>query len=304
MRTRQVLINLLPQRFKPVAGRVLHSLRRASARSTRDLCLSPTDFRRILVDELGLRRGHVAYIHSSASNLRLNAPFYHVLAILREIVGEEGTLIFPSIHYEGRAEDHLDTDAVFDVRYAPTTMGLIAEFARRLGGAVRSLHPTNSAVAVGPLAEDLVLDHHRSPYPCGELSPLSRLTQHDGIVLGLGVTTANLSFVHCVEDRMRGRFPVETLRPRPRAARAIDWNGVERKIDTYVPHPRIKWRDIPGYMHRHVEPEICQDLDIEGVSFFRAHAAALLERMERLAESDVTIYARFIYRSSALSRFT
>lgn len=261
--------------------------------------------RRLLCERLGVRKRSTVFVHSSAAHLDTEFPFYRILTLLREAVGPEGTLVFPSWHYQGRAEDYLRRpDAVFDVKRSPTTMGIIAEFARRLDGARRSLHPTSSVVAVGPQAEVLVKDHAAFPlWPCGPESPFYRIVDSGGIIVGLGVTAHNLSFVHCVEDEMKEAFPVEVRRPEPMLGRVHDAEKHEHVIPTLVHHPRIRWREIEGYLGRHVSAAAFESFTVDGVPFFRADAARLLDEMRALAEAGTTIYWRAIYREAITSRW-
>ncbi len=124
------------------------------------------------------------------------SPF-KVLQILIDLVGPEGTLIFPAWHFNYRAEDYLKKENIFDVKLSPTVMGLLPELARRHSSAFRSAHPTTSIVAIGKYAKELTEDHEKSIYPCGEMSPYYKMMKYDAIIVGLGVTSHFVSFVHC-----------------------------------------------------------------------------------------------------------
>ncbi|MCY2990956.1 MAG: AAC(3) family N-acetyltransferase [Planctomycetota bacterium] len=253
------------------------------------------EFRRIVTDELGLRRGAVVFVHSATDRLNLGFSFFRVLPILRETVGPAGTLLFPCTHVRDRAEDYLRRGDVFSVRNAVTTMGILPELVRRLPDAVRSLHPTNSVVAVGKYARELTDTHSRSVYPCGEESPYFKIMQYDGRIVGLGVTTAKLSFVHCVEDVWRDRFPVRTRTPEVFPARVIDQDGAELIVPT-VAQSRVTQvltsHSVPRFIRRHVAPAVCRELRSNGVEYFAADARRLYARLEELAGQGVTIYGR------------
>lgn len=264
--------------------------------------ISEVDFRRLLLEDLGLASGQVVFIHVSLARLRLEFPFYRVLSLLREAVGEEGTLLFPSTQLKERPETWLARDEVFDVRATPTTMGAIPEFARRRQGACRSLHPTHSVAALGPLAEELTRTHPDSPYPCGESSPYYKAALAGGRIVGLGVDPSVLTFVHCVEDLWRERFPVETRSPRLYQGRVLDPDGRERVVPTLVSHPRIRWREIPRYVQRHVPSAICAVHRRHGAWFYVAEAGPLFRCMEELAGQGITIYSRLVYRGCPANR--
>ena len=256
---------------------------------------SEEEFRRIVTDELGVRRGAVVFVHSATDRLNLDFSFFGVLPILQELVGPQGTLLFPCTHVRDRAEDYLRRGEAFDVQSAVTTMGILPEMARRLPAAVRSLHPTNSIVAIGKYARELTETHIRSVYPCGEESPYYKVMQYDGRIVGLGVTTSKLSFVHCVEDVWQDRFPVRTRTPEVFPARVIDRDGAEIIVPT-VAQSRVTQaltpRSVPRFIRRYVTPEVCRDLRINGVEYFTADARRLYARMEELASQGITIYGR------------
>lgn len=289
-----LLVNkLLPSRWRETLLRKHRALRR------RRLAAYPPateeEFRRIVTEELGVRRGAVVFVHSATDRLNLGFSFFRVLPVLQEIVGPAGTLLFPCTHVRDRAEDYLRRGEVFHVRSAVTTMGILPEMARRLPDAVRSLHPTNSVVAVGRYARELTDTHTHSVYPCGEESPYFKITRYEGRIVGLGVTTAKLSFVHCVEDVWRDRFPFRTRTADVFPARVIDRDGTELIVPT-VAQSRVTQsltnRSVPRFIRRYVSSEVCRDLRLNGVEYFTADAQRLYARMEELAGQGITIYGR------------
>ena len=258
--------------------------------------LSETGLTRILAEELGVHPGAVVFVHSSLDRIPLGFPFFRVLTILRDAVGERGTLLFPASHLEERPEDWLARGEAFDVRKTPTTMGLLPELARRQRGAVRSLHPTHSVVALGRQARELTGEHHRSIYPCGELSPYFKMVESDGLIIGLGVDADVLTFVHCIEDQLRERFPVETHCAEVHEGRVRNAEGNEQLVRTLVAHRRIFWRNVIRYMRRHVPDDVCCRMEIAGVAYYRADARKLYARMAELAAGGTTIYTRLVHR--------
>lgn len=261
----------------------------------------------ILKEELRVKRGSVVFVHSSINKMNLDFLFLRVLDLLREIVGQEGTLLFPSTHLSERPEEYLRKEGVFDVRKSPTTMGIIPELARRQKGAYRSLHPTNSVCAIGRHAKELTENHHTSPYPCGEESPYYKIVDYDGIIIGLGVSTERLAFVHCVEDIVRDKFPVETREREIFEGKVIDINGDMKVVKTLVAHERINWRNIPWYIRKYVPKEVCRDLKIDGIQFFTADAHELYKRMKELAGQRITIYSwvkRNKYQKTVIREYT
>src|SRR5438876_10318607 len=157
--------------------RAVDSLRRARRererrRVERLLPLSEEDFRRVLIDQLGLRAGDLVYVHSGMDGLNLNFPFYRILSLVQEAIGPQGTVLFPTYpNHRISSYEYLKQRNVFDVRRTPSYTGLLTEFARRQRNAIRSLHPTKSVCAIGPAAKEITATHHLSLYPYDTGSP-------------------------------------------------------------------------------------------------------------------------------------
>ncbi len=255
--------------------------------------LNKDRFVSLLKDRLGVKEGMVIYIHSSFDKLNLEFNAFQLLEILLEFVGYKGTLLFPCWQYVGRAEDYISSEEYkdFNVVKSPTTMGLLPELARRHKGAFRSLHPISSVVALGHDAEELIKDHHLDVYPNGEQSPLYKLTQFDSKIIGLGEKVVSLSFVHVVEDTMRERFPIQTLKSTPLTLRSIDKLGTVHEIETLLPHPNIGSRNTPEYCKKYIPKDICNTFSYYGSNYFSVDPKKMLADMQKLALTGKTIYS-------------
>ena len=259
--------------------------------------LSEQDFKEILAQDLRLCEGDTVFVHSSIDRLNLNFPFYRVLSLLRDIIGPRGTVLFPTYpNHRLSSYEYLRQGNVFDVRRTPSYIGLLTEFARRQREARRSLHPTKSVCAIGPLAEELTATHQNSPYPYDTCSPYYKLVEHKAKIVGLGVWTFNLSFVYCTDDALKDAAPVQTYHPEKFAAQCINYKGETEIVETYVHDARkVDTHDVPRYMKQHIDGEVCSDLSIKGMKFFRADAARLFDAMLRLAKAGITVYPRSVY---------
>jgi aminoglycoside 3-N-acetyltransferase len=252
--------------------------------------LTEESFRKILTEDLGLKKGSVVFIHSAVDNLNLGFPFYRILPILLDIVGEEGTLAFPCWHFNYRAEDYLKKNEIFDVKKSPSVMGILPELARRMKNAKRSLHPLNSVVAVGKYADELTKDHISTEFPSDENSPFYRIMNYNGIIIGLGVSTYNLSFVHCIEETMKEKFPVKTLTDEIFETRVINHDGETIMVKTRAAYSQIKYRNIERFIKKYIPQEICCDFKMNGVKYYKANSRELYNKMEELALKGITIY--------------
>jgi len=252
--------------------------------------LTEKEFKYILTEKLGVAEGMVVFIHSSIDKLNLGFPPHVALNILLESVGHTGTILFPAWQYSGRAEDYLNQRLVFNVKRSPAVMGLLPEIARRHKNAFRSLHPTASIVAIGNHAEELLSQHHLDIYPCGVKSPLYKMMKYDARIIGLGEKVVSLSFVHCVEDIMKERFPVKTLTSEIFEYKVIDNSGSTLIVKTLVPHKRIQNRDIPLFFRKYINSDICEMYKFHGSNYFCCHAGQLFSEMKMLAQKGITIY--------------
>jgi aminoglycoside 3-N-acetyltransferase len=285
----------LKELAKGVLGERGASVRR-KVREARLRELTETQLLQILVDKLGICKGDTVFVHSSIDQLNLGFPFYRVLALLEDLVGAGGTLLFPT-YPRLSSYEFLSRGEVFDVKKSASYTGILSEVARRRANAFRSLHPTKSVCALGAAALELTRDHHKSPYPYDACSPYYRITEFDGKIVGLGVSTANLSFVHCVDDALKEDFPVQPYHPQLFAATCIDDDGNKVIVETYAHDLKKMNHNIPRFMKTHVSSEACVDLNLGGMKFFRADARKLFDEMCGLAVTEKTIYPRSAYSS-------
>jgi aminoglycoside 3-N-acetyltransferase len=273
------------------------------ARVARLRPLDESDFKIILVDDLRLTTGDTVFVHSSIDRLNLNFPFYRILSLLRDVIGPQGTVLLPTYpNHRISSYEYLLEGHTFSVRKTPSYIGLLTEFARRQPDAVRSLHPTKSVCAIGPLAKELTADHQNSPYPYDKCSPYYKLVEHNGKIVGLGVWTFNLSFVYTVEDALKLSFPARTYHEQRFEVPCVNYQG-QVEIVTTCAHDMnvVDTHDIPPFMKAHIASEVCKDLVINGMRFFRADAAALFTDMLRLAKEGITVYPQSVYSKEYLN---
>lgn len=253
--------------------------------------LTEEKFKSILSDQLGLAEDDSVLIHSSMNQLNLSFSFGQILSLVRSVIGEKGTMLFPTFP-SLPSYQFLSRGETFDVRKTPSHMGILTEYARRQRDAVRSLHPTKSVCAIGPLARTLTARHSESPYAFDRCSPYYKLAEHGGKIIGLGVSTERNSFVHCVEDVLKENFPVRVHHEQLFDARCLNYANEMVVVKTFAHDLKKMNHNIPRYMRDHISHDACLDLKINGMKFFRSDAAKLLDQMTRLAARGITIYPR------------
>jgi aminoglycoside 3-N-acetyltransferase len=173
----------------------------------------------------------ILMVHSGVTHLQ---PMYQgdarsLLELMLRIAGPERTLAMPAFFF-GTPElfnlAYYRKYPRFDVRRTPSQMGLVTELFRRTPGVTRSLHPTHSICALGPLANELCATHHLSPWRFGELSPFGIMARRKTTIIGLGVYYyRSLTQVHSMEDILGECFPVPRADEDPVQVEIIDKTG-------------------------------------------------------------------------------
>jgi aminoglycoside 3-N-acetyltransferase len=160
------------------------------------------------VRRVGVASGDTLLVHSSYDHFgRFTGKPSDVLAVLQTAVGPSGTLMVPTLPFNGPAVDYVAQPRVFDVARTPSQMGLLTELFRRMPGVVRSVHPTHSVALWGAGARDLAAGHAGATTPCGAGSPYVRLLDRDGKILFLGCDIEVMTFFHAVEELLEPCMP-------------------------------------------------------------------------------------------------
>jgi len=176
---------------------------------------------------LGIGAGEVLLVHASLRRVGwVNGGAAEVVAALREVLGEPGTLVVPTqtadnsdtsrqhlARIAGMSDDEIQRFRAamppFDAQTTSATgMGQIAEQVRCTPGAVRSTHPQTSFAALGPLAAPLLAGHAPDCH-LGEESPLAQLYKAGARLLLLGVDYSACCAFHLGEYRYTATPPIQ-----------------------------------------------------------------------------------------------
>ncbi|MBS4219689.1 AAC(3) family N-acetyltransferase [Bacillus sp. FJAT-49711] len=145
------------------------------------------DFKRI-----GVKEGMVLVVHTSLRNIGyIEGGPDAVIESLLDILGDEGTLVMPSM---------TSGDEVFDPKTTPTDdMGIVAETFWRMPGVLRSVHPNSAFAAYGKHAPEIVAEQ-LIDQPEGIKSPIGKAYQLDGRILLFGVSHDSNTTIHLAES--------------------------------------------------------------------------------------------------------
>lgn len=254
--------------------------------------LSENDFKDILINHLNLKLSDTVFIHSSIDRLNLDFPFYKIINLLFDVIGSDGTIAFPT-YPPTNSYDYLKTNPIFNIKKTPSYTGLLSEFARRHPDAKRSLHPSKSIVAIGKNADILTSNHNISHFPYDFNSPYYKLVDLNAKVIGIGVRTTYLSMVHTIDDTLRDVFPINPYHKELFNIKCVDHNKSEIIVSTYA-HDMKKMRfDLPKFFAKYFDNDICKDINLNGMNFFRADASKLYFELKKLFEiNNITIYSK------------
>lgn len=197
------------------------------------------------LQKAGVCKGDNIIVHSSLSKIGyVEGGASAVVDALLSVVGENGTLLMPSFAHDTFSKFYLDKNPIFDVLNSPSLAGSITENFRRRKGVVRSLHPTDSVAAMGPLADYFVSEHFGRLTPYDNYSPYFKLTLKNGKILNIGVPlNTSCTNLHTLEDAVAFKFPI--YHPKTHHARVKNERGEELLMETKVHDPEYSKKRRP-----------------------------------------------------------
>jgi aminoglycoside 3-N-acetyltransferase len=237
----------------------------------------------------------ILMVHSSVDALQ---PMYQgslkgLLEALLSFCGPDRTLVMPSFVMGGRTYDAKEyfRSKPFDVRTTPSEMGLLAEAFRRTPKALRSLHPTCSVSALGPLAEELTKGHHLCKSGMGYDSPYGMMTRRTTAILGLGVEYYRcLTHVHTATSQLGDAYPIKFATCSMKVA-LVDYDGSRYEYELGLPDlsKKLDLRVLWSLLSK----EELVEWRFHGVPMFVIPLASVVtDRLIEAANRGVTIFGR------------
>lgn len=145
---------------------------------------------------IGIGAGDTVVVHSSMKSMGYVQGGPHcVIAALLAVLGEQGTLAFPTFTYEPSY-----ADSFYSNKETPSCVGLLSETFRKMDGVYRTNHPTHSVALCGRLTTMLVQDEELDDTPMGVHSPYQRFADVGAKILMLGCSLDHNSFMHAMEE--------------------------------------------------------------------------------------------------------
>jgi aminoglycoside N3'-acetyltransferase len=233
---------------------------------------------------LGFARGRVVWVQSSWNEFyNFRGRPSELIAVMRDLLGPEGTLVMPAFPIDQNPRHILEIDD------APSSTGLLTEIFRRSRDVERSIHLSSSVCAVGPAASFLTGDHHRDIFAWGSRTPYCRMLEMDALLVGLGISRfpSYFTVLHAVECRLYDEIPffrhvfdgTISYRWRRRSGEEGDHQFMQRigriqprQFGRYFPKESYKW---------------CKISNLDTVSIA---ARTLMDRAIELGRNGITIY--------------
>jgi aminoglycoside 3-N-acetyltransferase len=280
-------------RLREVRRGYRRALHRAGTATGRLPVVTATD----LVDgfrKLGLRAGDLVMAHSSLRSLgHVEGGAETVVSALRALLGEAGTLVVPTLSFDGNMWTHFesyDDAAPFDARSTPSRVGKITEIVRTTPGSFRSVHASHSVAAIGPKAADLTSEHHLDAFAFGRRSPYFKLCEAGGKILMLGVDLTTMTAVHVIENIVDD-YPLPVHMPQAKRVEVILPSGARHTMDCKVHNPEISAiRDCNKIEPFFREYGILEETRIGNARVMLIDASRLIETMQSLLARGITIY--------------
>jgi aminoglycoside 3-N-acetyltransferase len=248
-----------------------------------------------LVQELSSKIGdnfEILMVHSSFDGL---LPMYQgtpqeLVSELLNLCGSNRTLAMPAFVLGGRLYDKRKYfgSHPFDCRRTPSEMGLLTEVFRRTPDTLRSLHPTHSVCAHGPLARTLTETHHLCETRVGLGTPFDLMTQRRTAIVGLGVKYFRcLTQTHTPEDILGEAFPVPFQRD---TFPVLLVDGQGRKKPYSLTIPRTSYRMDNTVLRSLLPKDALKEWTYRGTSLFATEAAIVTQTLVESARRGVTLY--------------
>lgn len=254
------------------------------------------------LDTLAAGRTGVMIVHSSMSALAPTglAP-KEICSDLLAYLGPEGTLAmpaFPLYRKEPTGPERLG-DAIcsqrliYNVRRTPPWTGALPKALMGMPCAVRSRHPLNTMVAVGPQAAAMMAHNIEGPLPmpCGPQSSWKFCADRDATIVCLGVDSSHsLTMIHVAEDSWSQEWPVANWY-RERLFHVKD-GDFEADLTVLERHPR--WAI--NYAERTLQKDLLRlgIIQVRAIGSIRIEACSSARLIDYLGSRRATAYPYWV----------
>lgn len=232
-------------------------------------------------------------VHSSFNHM---LPMYsgtalELVKMLLSWCGPKRTLVMPAFYFgepgQGGAFGTFSQEPRFDLRRAPSQMGLVTELFRRSPGVLFSRHPVYRMSALGPLAAELTKGHEFAQSPAGLGTPFEFMANHDTCIIGIGKPMQVLTQAHHVEGLMGEEFPVPSVVAPPLPMVLMDRN---QEFPFLLTRRAFQGRFNIWRLRRMMDKHSLQEWRFHHVPMFATRARVVTDALVASARKGVTLY--------------
>jgi aminoglycoside N3'-acetyltransferase len=190
-----------------------------------------------------------------------------------------------------QAKEHYEKgDQIFNVKKTASQIGLLTELFRITQNVKRSIHPTHSICALGPLADQLIKNHHLADTTFGEGTPFGEMIKYKTLILGVGTKSDHaLTQIHSVEDIMKGNYPIQ-LYSDTLPVTCVDEFGNTLKYNLRIKNPEYVIDQKSFYQI--LKSIKIMDWTYKGIPFFLTQADAVTKAFVDAAKNGQTMYKK------------
>ncbi len=146
---------------------------------------------------VGVKEGDTIFVHSDVSvfgklaTLDRNLLLSSIIDSIREVVGNDGTIIVPTFSYS------FCKNEIYDPSKTKSTVGTLTEYFRKQKGIIRTTHPIFSVAIWGKNKQYFANINHDS---FDENSIFGKLHKTKGKILFLGAPFVSCTYLHYIEQ--------------------------------------------------------------------------------------------------------
>lgn len=249
------------------------------------------------LSDVGIKKGDTLLVHSSLSKIgNVHDGPNTIIETLVEQVGNTGNVVMPAFSYiDSMLHTTQERNYVFDPLSTTSKVGIISEEFRKWPNVKRSIHPTHSVCAYGPLATLITEGHLNAITNFGIGTPFHRIRELKGKIVGIGINIGPVTIYHSAEDFYPEQFGKVYL-SKPQSIK-VRVNGIETVKSIFIHDPKFhsvridKNKMIERWMRNHFkEKSILHEGAFGSGTIWWMDIQELFDELLSLAKRGISIY--------------
>lgn len=241
--------------------------------------------------------GATVFFHISVEALGGLQKTTTILEELNLYFDKKSTICMPSYPFSGAGyTDWAKSENIFDVHKTPSRVNLITEVFRRSKDVKRSVHPWCSVACKGYLGKEFTAEHHLNTKTFGQKSPFYKISESDGIVVGLGVNCNTNSFAHMPDDIMLKDYNFDVYEKDIFTKRCMGYDTKSINVYCDLLESSISKKIRPILMREYLlDAPFYNEVEIEGVNFYSMNIKRYTDFSVSKNTEFVKLYGKPLY---------